>query len=230
MSYWNADTDAHPEVEENIIPRDFQGARLTYNQVLQINDLLEKIKADYYSFSFVQELRDLANQTFQRAYRSGDHDKIGEVGPELQVLDHVFSVAFSGGYKNPNIAPDPKHIDYLVQVEQDAQLPLPEELELEEQEFEQPLLEVEDLVEEDAFLQSLPSEVLDDIEPLSNVPQIAANQNKIRRLIEELRIAMEDDEPSFIIRDIERQIARTHEKLAHQLNSSRKFLRYNPYY
>lgn len=213
-------------------PRDYEGARLTYNQVLQINDLLEKIKADYYSFSFVREMRDLANQTFQRAYRKGDRDKLDEIGPELQVLSHVLYVAFSGGYKKPLIAPDPKHIAYLESLEEEAQeIEEESELALEEQlPQQQPLFEE---VQADTFLQSLPADVLADIEPLSHIPQIATTQKRIQNLIEELRVAMVDDEPPFIIKGIEKKIARTHEKLTDQLarlDVARRFFRYNPYY
>ena len=215
-------------------PRDFEGARLTYNQVLQINDLLEKINSNRYSFNFVSEMRDLANQTFQRAYRKGDYDKIGEIGPELQVLNHVLNIAFSGGYKKPMIAPDAKHLQYLQSLEQEA-IEAEEELEeQEEEQLEQPEQQsLFEAIEEDSFLQTLPPDVRADIDPISHIPQIATTQNKIRELINELRVAVEDGEPPFIIRNIEQQIARTHEKLVDQLNRqdlARRFFRYNPYY
>lgn len=77
---------------------------------------------------------------------------------------------------------------------------------------------------EDGGLAFLDPELRAAVEPLSSDPAIARIQTKLRNAILDLRDAMEENEPPFILRGIEKEIAKLHEQLTR--TQQRRFYRY----
>ena len=216
---------------------DYQGARLTEWQIREILRLQGRIETGAYSFSFIEDLRDIASITYQRAYQSGDEEKLREIGPEVQVLDHLLHAARTKG-PAAALKPDLEHLSYLAYLDQQQEAKMAqEEAEVAQANAQQMSLgellapEGGEAALED--LSFLPADVLADIKPLSTVPQIASTQKKLQYLILELRDAHEDYSPQFIIRSIEKKIAKEHEILTDQRAreaNAKSYYRYNPRY
>ena len=206
------------------VARDYEGIILTENQIHMINDYLGKVARGAFSHSYLSELKFLANRTFQKAVRLGDRDKMDQIGPELQAIDHVLHVAFDGTRPKKSLAPDPKHIAYLQYLD-DKALEAVIAAEKATSEVEEDILE-EEVAEEVANIvdspiteettlsvEGLSADVISAFQPKSNIPQIARLQAKLEDLVYNYRDAVEDNEPPFIQKNILKRIANTHEKL-----------------
>jgi len=199
------------EADPEPVARDYQGSRMTYEQALKVVELFDKLNRKVYSLAFIADMADMARQSFNRAYWSKDEQKIAQLGPELQVLEHVHSLAKQGQTR-----PGEAILTFLQ--EHEAWSDRQREAEIEEPEK---VTTVETFVAPqtpesapELDLSFLPSDVLADIDPISSDPAIARLQRRIRSSIQELREAMEDKEPPFIIKQIERDIAKAHESLS----------------
>ena len=216
------------------VARDYEGIALTEKQIYMINDYLDRVARGAFSHSYLTELRFLANRTFQKAVSNRDRDRMDQIGPELQVLDHVLHVAFDGSRPKPNLAPDPKHKAYLDYLNDQALDAIIATEEAEKQHSEQPLEEEmaeEEMAEEVAdivdapisgetplTIEGLSQEVISAFQPKSPVPQIAKIQARLENLVYEYRDAVADFEPPFIQKQILNQIAKTHERLESALD------------
>lgn len=266
------------------VARDFDGVRLTPEQIRQINYAIDQVEIGRYSYKYVKELVELGRKSLQRAYAENDEERIDELGKEVQVYNHILNTCFSNrGDKHKDLRPDPKHLAYLAIIEGrvcpagytmdhwvnlvggksgsrteawdlikhynngcltcqrtvgniDPALVVrtgvtPEVTQFTNKMFPvvaAPDIQTVEIAQEqpDDILSGLPPEVRADIDPISSNPQVAAIQNKLINLIQELRIAMEDREPAFVISKIQRQIASTHEQLvAVRSHSSKRYSR-----
>jgi hypothetical protein len=205
-------------------PRDYQGIVLTEKQIHIINNYLEKVAIGAFSHSYLTELRFLANRTFQKAVRLGDSDKMDQIGPELQAIDHVLHVAFDGTRPKKNLAPDPKHMAYLKYLDDKAleatiaaeeSFSKDEDKNLEEEVAE----EVADIVDSPITegpgltIEGLSADVISAFQPKSQIPQIARLQSRLEDLVYDYRDAVEDNEPPFIQKNILKRIGAAHEQL-----------------
>ena len=228
------------------IPRDWQNLPLTENQIHEIARYFGLVERGSYSYSFLKELQKVASDSFQRAYKIKDHDRMTSVGLELQVIDHVLHVAFDGNRPKKNLQLDPKHQEYLSFLEEKA---LQAVIDAEEKQaaLEQNLLDEEDVVEQQPLFEveestplsipGLSDDVVAAFYPRSSHPDIAKIQERLERYVLEYRDAVEDGEPPFILKRIERNIAATHEELSeaqNRLGAQRRFrksrFRYNPWF
>jgi len=296
---------------EEPVARDAYKARLTPEQIYQINYYLDRAASGSFSKQFIKDLHYHAHRRFQEARRKGDKELADRLGPEAQVLEHVLKVAFRGDQPT-GVGPDPKHMEYIAHIERKAAEGASKKdyrhpnywvipdwhpdtgdpepafemlrvfssavMEIEPERFDivfnpyaegsmqvlfeedgrqyasltivdredtptyalfltsgeggevyftdieeglqyfEPEItgyeeEVEAVEEPDDELAFLEPELRADLEPLSEDPEIASIQQELRRLVFELRDAMEDEEPPFIITKIQRRIATTHERL-----------------
>lgn len=227
---------------EHPIPRDWQGSPLTEQQIQDIARYFDRIESGSYSYSFLKELRDLANDSFQRAFKSNDRDRMGTIGLELQVIDYVLHTAFDGRRPVKGLQLDPKHQKYLQYLEEkalqraiEAEKALQQEIPDDdpEEEMQQPLFKVD--VPPPLVVPGLSEEVIAAFYPRSSHPQVAKIQERLERQVLNLRDALEDGEPPFILKPIERKVAATHEELVEtktRLGLQRRFrktrARYNP--
>lgn len=293
------------------VARDYEGVRLTADQIYQINMYLDRAASGAYSRQFFQDLYDLGNTKFQKAIRMKDSETSKRLGPELQVINHVLKVAFRGTQPT-KVGPDPNHMKFVAYEEAQARAALPVKdyshpnrwvvpywgddygdpmpmfemlrilaravqeqfgylydiafnpyevgqmetiyeidgkpyatasviegddnliysifYEGERHQFEsiddaltiftpneQQTEEVEE-EEDPADLAWLAPELRADVVPLSDDPNIASLQERLRSIIIEMREAEEDQEPPFIVKGIQRRLAAAHEALIEARN------------
>lgn len=214
------------EESDEPIPRDWEGLPLTESQLHQIEYYLNRIEKGVFSHDYLSELRHVAGRTFQQAHSRGDKEKMSDVGPELQVIDHVLRVAFDGKRPKKNLALDPKHEQFLSYLNNKALEAVMAEEEIDETEDEADELEDEIEVEEEMeaveesvvplVVPGLAADVVAAFYPRSPHPAIAKIQEKLERLVYDYRDAVEDGEPAFILNPILRKIQRAHEELEAQ--------------